>query len=84
MNIHISKEFPFSEKVFYFSDGSASQYKNFKNLLNLLFHHEDFKLQAEWNFFATSHGKNACDGVGVTIMRLVAHTSLQHPFSDQF
>ena len=76
-------EFPFLEKVFYFSDGSASQYKNLKNLINLLFHHEDFKLQAEWNFFATSNCKHACDGVGGTIKRLAAHASLQHPFSDQ-
>ena len=28
-------------------------------------------------FFATSHGKNACDGVGGTIKRLAAHASLQ-------
>ena len=44
---YISKEFPFLEKVFYFSDGSASLYKNFTNLIKMLFHHEDFKLQAE-------------------------------------
>ena len=53
---HISKEFPFLEKVFYLSDGSAFQYKNFKSLINFLFHLEDFKFQAEWNFFATSLG----------------------------
>ena len=80
---HISKEFPFLEKVFYFSDGSASQYKNFENLIKMLLHHEDFKLQAEWNFLATSYTKNACDGVGGTIKRLAAHVSLQHPFSDK-
>ena len=35
---YLSKEFPFLHKVFYFSDGSAAQYKNFKNLTNLIFH----------------------------------------------
>ena len=80
---HISKEFRFLEKVFYFSDGSASQCKSPKNVMNLLFHHEDFKLQAEWHFFATSYGKNACDAVVGTIKKLAAHESLQRPFFDQ-
>ena len=68
---YINIEFPFVHKVFYFSDGCATQYKK-----NLIFHQEDFHVQAEWNFFATSHGKNACDGVGGTIKRLAAHASL--------
>ena len=46
---HISKEFTFVEKVFNFSDGSASQYKNFKNLINL-FHHEDFNFRLNGTF----------------------------------
>ena len=44
-------------KVYYSSDGAASQYKNCKNFSNLVFHKDDFGLKAEWNFFATSHGK---------------------------
>ena len=32
-----------------------------------------FALNAKWNFFATSHGKNAYDGVGGTVKRLTAH-----------
>ena len=51
-------------KIKYFSDGASSQYKNKYNLLNLSFHLEDFGINAEWHFFATSHGKNACDGIG--------------------
>ena len=80
---YINIEFPFLHKVFYFSDSCAAQYKNYKNLTNLIFHLEDFHVQAEWNFFCTSHGKNACDGVGGIIKRLAAHASLQQPFSDQ-
>lgn len=32
---------------------------------------------AEWNYFATAHGKNACDGVGETTKREVTKKSLQ-------
>ena len=55
----------------YFTDGAASQYKNFKTLINLAFHFHDHKLTAEHNFFATSHGKSPSDGIGGTIKREV-------------
>jgi hypothetical protein len=67
----------------YFSDGSAAQYKNRKNVLNITCHNEDFGVPAEWHSFATSYGKLACDGVGGTLKRLVAKPSLQRPYSDQ-
>ncbi len=70
-------------KIIYFSDGAASQYKNFKNLTNLCLHEEDFGCPAEWHFFATSHGKGPCDGIGGTVKRLAARASLQKPYSDQ-
>ena len=50
---YVSKEFPFLHKVFCFSDGSAAQYKNCKNLTNLIFHQSNFHIHTEWNFFAT-------------------------------
>ena len=65
------------DKVMYYSDGAASQYKNYKNLTNLCHHYTDFKIPAEWHFFATSHGKSPCDGIGGTVKRLVARASLQ-------
>ena len=68
LNDYLKLQFPYIEKVYYFSDGCCAQYKNYKNFSNLIFHHEhDFQLKAEWNFFATSHGKNSCDGVSGTI-----------------
>ncbi len=70
-------------KIIYMSDGAASQYKNFKNLLNLCYHQEDFGCPAEWHFFATSHGKGPCDGIGGTVKRLAARASLQRPYNDQ-
>ena len=56
-------------KVEYFSDGCAAQYKNYKNLLNLSYHKSDFGLDAAWSFFATSHGKSPCDGIGGVVKR---------------
>ena len=44
---------------------------------------KDFQLQAEWHFFTTSPGKNACDGIGGTIKRLAARSSLQRTISEQ-
>jgi hypothetical protein len=70
----LKDKFPSLNKVYYFSDGAASQYKNFSNLA---YHKVDFGIQAEWHFFATSHGKNACDGVGGTVKREAAKASLQ-------
>ncbi len=45
---------PNLEKIYYFSDGAASQYKNRKNFSNLCQHDEDFGVAAEWHFFGTS------------------------------
>ena len=70
-------------KITYFSDGCAAQYKNCKNFINLCYHKEDFGIPAEWHFFATSHGKGPCDGVGGTVKREAAKASLQRPYHDQ-
>ena len=71
------------KKIYYFSDGAASQYKNRKNFVNLCLHNHDFGIKAEWHFSATSHGKGACDGLGGTVKRLAAKASLQRPYEDQ-
>lgn len=70
-------------RVIYFTDGAASQYKNYKNLTNLCHHKNDFGIDAEWHFFATSHGKSSCDGIGGTVKRLAARASLQAATCDQ-
>ena len=71
------------KRIIYFSDGPSSQYKNCKNFINLCHHKVDFGVDAEWHFFATSHGKGPCDGVGGTIKRLAARASLQRPYHEQ-
>ena len=80
---YLKPSFPKIRKVIYFRDGSAAQYKNYKNFMNLIFYENDFNLKAEWHFFATSQRKYACDGVGGTLKRLAAHASLQRLFSEQ-
>lgn len=72
-----------TKKIFYFSDGCAAQYKNKKNFINLCYHKADFGIDAEWHFFATSHGKGPSDGLGGTVKRLASKASLQRPFEDQ-
>ena len=72
---------PHIENVEYFSDGCAAQYKNCSNFLNLCKHKSDFGLNATWSFFATSHGKSPCDGIGGTVKRATTHESLRRPES---
>ena len=66
------------KKVYYFSDSAASQYKNRKNFINMCFHQEDFNgIEAEWHFYATSHGKGVCIRIGGSVKRIATKTSLQ-------
>lgn len=62
------------KKIKYFSDGCAAQYKNRKAAANVWFHEKDFGVPAEWHFYATSHGKTACDGLG----GMIKHTTMLH------
>ena len=39
--------------------------------------------QQEWHFFATSHGKGPCDGIGGTVKRLATKASLQRTLDCQ-
>jgi hypothetical protein len=46
-------------------------------------HEVDFGAPCAWHFFATSHGKSPCDGIGGTVKRLTARASLQRPLNHQ-
>ena len=82
--VNIIKEI-FTEPIMmhYFSDGCAGQYKNCKNFINLCLHEKDFNIKCVWSFFATSHDKSPCDGLGGTLKHLTARASLQRTLSDQ-
>ncbi len=45
-------------------------------------HKIDFGIDAEWHFFATSHGKSTCDGLGGTVKRFATKASLQRQLYD--
>ncbi|XP_047126478.1 uncharacterized protein LOC124807875 [Hydra vulgaris] len=70
-------------KLHLFTDGCAGQYKNCKSFYNLCQLETEFSLKIEWNFFATSHGKSPCDGIGGTVKRLTAQESLKRPYRNQ-
>ncbi|CAH0554763.1 unnamed protein product [Brassicogethes aeneus] len=61
-------------KYFIFRMG---QRHNIKISTIFKFNKKDFGIDAEWHFFATSHGKGACDGIGGTVKRHAYFTSLQ-------
>jgi hypothetical protein len=44
--------------------------------MNLLHHKSDFGISAQHHFFASGHGKSACDGIGGTVKRLARLASL--------
>ena len=56
---------------------------NHKNFINLCHHQQDFNMDAEWIFFATSHGKSPYDGVEGFVKCYVAKRSLQRSLHDQ-
>lgn len=58
--------------IYMFSDGSSSQFKN-KFIISVIPRlAADFHCSIlQWNFFATSHGKGAVDGVGAVVKRKV-------------
>ena len=77
---HIS---PTVKKVYYVTDGCPNQYKCVYNFQSICHHQEDFGVETEWIFFATSHGKSPCDGLGGTAKRLTTRASLQRTVNDQ-
>lgn len=71
------EEFKHISHIEYWSDGCSAQYKN-RKLFDLLLHHvEDFGITASWNFFATSHGKGAVDGVSARMKDSARRHSLR-------
>lgn len=79
----VRERFNVIQKIIFFSDGAGSQYKNKKNFYQLCQYKSTHNFLVEWHFFATSHGKGPCDGIGGAFKRNAMKTSLQRPFQDQ-
>ena len=60
---YFKEHHPNISKILHFSDGCAAQYKKHKKHYNICHNKDDFDIDAEWVFFATSHGKSLCDGI---------------------
>ena len=48
-----------------------------------LFQHFEFGINAKWVFFATSHGKQPCDGIGGTVKKFTRLASFGRATCDQ-
>jgi hypothetical protein len=75
--------------VIYVSDGAVSQYKNYKQFVNISMHSTDYGVSAEHHYFTTAHGKGPCDGIGAIVKRASKKASIQgkiisnaHEFSN--
>lgn len=66
---HFERKLHRFDELVVFSDGAASQFKQ-RFMLDQITHITGTR-KMSWNFFATSHGKGAVDGVGGTLKRLV-------------
>lgn len=74
---NLTTDLPHIKHIRYVTDGSAAQYKNYKNLINMLFHQKDFGLTATLEFQATSHGKGDCDRLSAVVKSTVRRDSLR-------
>ena len=67
---------PELSKIYSYSDGCTGQYKKRFNFINLCYHKMNFDVECEWLFFATSHGKSACDRIGGVVKKMTAKARL--------
>ena len=81
--VDLKCKLPGLSTIIYFTDECAGQYKNREKMYNLCQHKSDFAVNAIWVFFATSHGKQPCDGIGGTVKQLVSNASLMRESKDQ-
>lgn len=77
----LQSRFQTVKKIYFFSDGAASQYKNRKNFFNICELQFTQNIIIEWHFSATYHGKSPCDGIGGTIKRMATRASLQRVYT---
>lgn len=70
--LQIREQYKDISSIYIFSDGSSAQFKNKFILKSIPSFVNEFSCKyLEWNFFATSHGKGAVDGIGAIVKRKV-------------
>jgi hypothetical protein len=65
------------DAIHFFSDGGPAHYKNKYNFANLSFFEKEYSMKVRWNFWASGHGKNACDGIDGSTKRQFRLASLR-------
>lgn len=68
---HLKEKFPTIHDIAVFSDGASSQFKQRFLFANLFLWESSSSCKIVWNYFATSHGKGAVDGLGGTVKNSV-------------
>lgn len=69
---HLFEKLPkAAETVHLFTDGPSSQFKNKYMAVAQAVLQEKYQIKLYWNFFPTSHGKGAVDGIGGSLKRQV-------------
>ena len=68
---------PKIKKIIYISDGAKQHFKNRYQVANLLQHKHDFRIDAEWHFTPTAHGKGAHDELAASFKREARRASLK-------
>lgn len=67
---------PHIKTITYFSDDNKDHYRNAENILNLLYHEEDFKLRATHEFTLEGHDSSECSTVVTSVKRQCRLASL--------
>ncbi|KAJ8868085.1 hypothetical protein PR048_031894 [Dryococelus australis] len=75
--IHCHTSIPFVDTLKIFSDNCTDQFKSRYIISIMCKMEEKLGLGLEWNFFASSHGKGAVDGVSATVKRHTRQRSLR-------
>ena len=75
--LHLWTKISVVNRIKYFSDGAHQQYKNKISFINLSHHLIDFGVAGERHFYATGHGKGACDSVRGSLKRIARRSCLK-------
>jgi hypothetical protein len=74
---HIKADIPNLKKIYFCSDGTGAQYKNYKNFLNTMELSKEHNVETEVHFTVSYHGKSECDALSAQIKRSLRLASLR-------
>lgn len=60
---------PNLRKIFSFSDGPSSQYRQKNNFFLIKYFSSFYEVNISWSFFESGHGKGVADAIGAVVKR---------------